>query len=80
MMTRHELMDPAKKCSALTHIAESQVLWQNGGFEFGAYGRMRQQGLDLGRECKEITVPKIVERLNAEPVAHAKELFPIFVP
>src|SRR5579884_357693 len=73
MMPGHKLANALKQSFLAARIAEGQIFGQGILVQRGANLRMRQQSLYLRSEGEQAAVPEVIERLDAEAVASAKQ-------
>ena len=78
-MGRRQLANVLEQRLAVKAELEREVIAQARAID-RHFGQERQQGLDLGGKDEPIVDRRIVERLDAEPIASAEEALLLFIP
>ncbi len=79
-MTWHQFADSSEQRFLAAGVPERQVFRQKAGFKLRADFGVLQQSFDFGGEGEQPSVPEIVERLDAQPVARAEQGAGVLVP
>src|SRR5271166_4371451 len=72
-MSRHELANALEHCVRSGEITECQILRECSAIKFRGHIRVREDCLDFRSEKKGLSVPTIVERLDAQPVSRCED-------
>src|SRR5579872_4638815 len=79
-MAGHQLANAAEQRAVAVGVSESQNLGKRFVVQFRRNGRMLEQRLDLGGKRKQPAVPVVVEGLDAQAIARAKQAAPLSIP